>query len=92
LVAMHRVRVEIRGRVQGVGFRAFVVRRSRALGLTGWVRNREDGSVEVEAEGSRALLEKLVEDLRVGPVSARVESVNPSWSEGEARHRVFEGW
>ena len=53
LVAMHRVRVEVRGRVQGVGFRAYVVRRSRALSLTGWVRNREDGSVEVEAEGFR---------------------------------------
>ena len=87
---MHRVRVEVRGRVQGVGFRAYVVRRSRALGLTGWVRNREDGSVEVEAEGSRASLEQLVEDLRAGPSHARVEGIDPRWSEGEARHRLFE--
>jgi acylphosphatase len=87
---MHRVRVEVRGRVQGVGFRAYVVRRSRALGLTGWVRNREDGSVEVEAEGSRASLEQLVEDLRAGPSYARVERIDPRWSEGEARHRLFE--
>jgi acylphosphatase len=87
---MHRVHVRIRGRVQGVGFRAFVWRRGRALGLTGWVRNREDGTVEVEAEGSRDSLERLVDDLRAGPAGARVQDLDPIWSAGAPRHRDFE--
>ena len=87
---MHRVRVDIRGNVQGVGFRMYVVRRARALGLTGWVRNREDGSVEVEAEGSRDSLERLVADLEVGPTGARVVQLDPRWSDGPARHAGFE--
>ena len=87
---MHRVRVTIRGRVQGVGFRWFVLRRGRALGLTGWVRNREDGSVEVEAEGAKDVLERLMADLRTGPAGARVQDLDPSWSAGQPRHRAFE--
>ena len=87
---MQRVRVEIRGDVQGVGFRMHVMRRARALGLNGWVRNREDGSVEVEAEGSRESLERLIEGLEVGPIGARVAGVEPRWSEGPARHQGFE--
>lgn len=61
------------GRVQGVGFRWFVVERAQALGLTGWVRNRADGAVEGEAQGAKTA--ELVEELRRGPRSARVERV-----------------
>ena len=60
------------------------------LGLTGWVRNREDGSVEVEADGSRDSLERLLEELRLGPTGARVEGLDPRWSEVATRHRGFE--
>ena len=68
------------GRVQAVGFRAFVVTRARALGLAGWVRNREDGrSVEVWAEGPRADLERLRDALARGPGAAHVERLECQW-------------
>jgi acylphosphatase len=87
---MHRVHVVIRGRVQGVGFRYFVLRRARALGLTGWVRNRADGGVELEAEGDRVALEQLLETLRQGPPAARVGAVEVDWSEGPRHREGFE--
>ncbi|MFN2565948.1 MAG: acylphosphatase [Gemmatimonadaceae bacterium] len=65
----------VRGRVQGVGFRWFVRERARELGVRGWVRNRGDGSVEVEAEGELATIERLRELLRKGPPGARVSVV-----------------
>jgi acylphosphatase len=87
---MHRLHAVVRGRVQGVGFRYFVARQARSLGLLGWVRNMADGAVEVEAEGPRALLDALLEELRHGPPGARVSGVHPTWSEGEATYRRFE--
>ena len=64
----------ISGRVQAVGFRAFVVARARSLGLTGWVRNRPDGrSVELWAEGTPEALAALRVAARRGPAGARVE-------------------
>jgi acylphosphatase len=87
---MHLVHVVIRGRVQGVGFRYFAAREARRFDVCGVVRNLVDGAVEVEAEGDRASLERLVEALRAGPRSARVASVDVRWSEGSAQHRGFE--
>jgi acylphosphatase len=87
---MHCLHLLIRGRVQGVGFRYFVLRRAQALGLAGWVRNRADGAVEVEAEGTRAALEALVGAVRHGPTGARVTAVDETWSEREAVHRGFQ--
>lgn len=63
------------GRVQGVGFRYFVVEQARALGLVGWTWNREDGSVEVHARGMAPDLDRLESALRAGPPHARVASV-----------------
>jgi acylphosphatase len=77
-----RLEVTIRGRVQGVGFRAWVVRQSRRLGLDGWVANRNDGGVEILAEGPRADLETLLEALREGPPSSWVERVEVRWMPG----------
>jgi len=71
---------EIFGDVQGVGFRFFAERQARRLGLDGWVRNRYDGAVEVQAEGSYAALEQFLNDLRRGPRAARVQDVKVSWS------------
>ncbi len=65
----------IQGRVQGVGFRWFVEREAATLGITGWVRNREDGRVEVMATGTREQLAALHGRLREGPRAARVEEV-----------------
>ena len=65
----------VSGRVQGVGFRWFVEREAATLGLTGWVRNREDGRVEVMATGSREQLAALHARMRQGPRAARVDEV-----------------
>ncbi len=72
---MPRVHIEVTGRVQGVGFRWFVRQRARALGLSGWVANRQDGSVEIVAEGSDESLRVLTNAVREGPEGARVTLV-----------------
>ena len=71
----------IKGDVQGVGFRFFLIRRAEALGLTGWVTNRDDGVVEFVAEGRRQDLEQLERAAREGPRMARVTAVEVNWSE-----------
>ena len=80
----------VRGRVQGVGFRYFVLQRARTAGLTGWVRNCADGSLELEAEGDRVVLEQFLETLGQGPPAAHVGVVGVNWSEGPPKHRGFE--
>ncbi|MGA7884670.1 MAG: acylphosphatase [Acidobacteriaceae bacterium] len=65
----------VRGRVQGVGFRWFVQREAAALELSGWVRNTEDGHVEVVAKGDPAVLHQLGQVLRRGPRGSRVDAV-----------------
>ena len=69
------VRFVVTGRVQGVGFRWFVVKQARALGVAGYVRNRDDGSVEVVAAGEAAAVEGLAAALGRGPSAARVAHV-----------------
>jgi acylphosphatase len=64
----------IRGRVQMVGFRAFTVEAASRLGVSGWVRNRCDGAVEVLAQGAPGPVEELLACLRRGPAAARVTS------------------
>ena len=86
---MHHLHAEVRGRVQGVGFRWYAVRRAGEHEVRGYVRNLADGSVEVVAEGERDALEAFVDDLRAGPRGARVEHVELNWSEGPGRHRGF---
>jgi acylphosphatase len=66
----------VRGRVQGVGFRWFVEREARALGVSGWVRNNADGAVEVLALGSGEQLSALKQKLQQGPRAARVDAVD----------------
>jgi len=65
----------VRGRVQGVGFRWFVEREAKMLGISGWVRNNSDGSVEVLATGTRDQLSALRARLQQGPRAARVDNV-----------------
>jgi DNA ligase D-like protein (predicted 3'-phosphoesterase) len=69
------VRATVRGDVQGVGYRDAVLRRAHRLGVMGWVRNAEDGSVLVHAEGPEAAVEELVAFLRKGPRGAQVAEV-----------------
>lgn len=66
----------VKGDVQGVGFRFFVQHKATALGLTGWAKNLENGTVEVYAVGSPTYLSDLAESLKEGPQQARVESVD----------------
>jgi acylphosphatase len=69
------IHLEIRGRVQGVGFRWYVMEIARELALSGWVRNRPDGIVELAAAGNTAALAKLEAAVAAGPGGARVEEV-----------------
>lgn len=76
-----RLEAQVTGRVQGVGFRAFVQRQAQQAGCTGFVRNSADGqTVEVTAEGSHAALEGLLAALRRGPRLARVAHVDVIWT------------
>ena len=70
-----RVRLRMRGRVQGVFFRAATRDVARELGLSGWVRNRDDGTVEAEAQGERRDVERLAAFLADGPEDAEVTGV-----------------
>lgn len=72
---MASVLVRVTGAVQGVGYRWFVRERADARGVTGWVRNRRDGSVEAELHGSDTRVDAVVRELREGPPHAVVESV-----------------
>jgi acylphosphatase len=84
------VHVVVEGYVQGVFFRAFVSRRAEELGLSGYVRNLHDReAVEVQVEGEREKLEKLISYLHVGPPSARVEMVDTNWSEYSGNYHGF---
>jgi acylphosphatase len=71
-----RLEATVRGRVQGVGFRYFVVRRATERGLTGWVANEADGSVRCVAEGAPDAIDALEDILRRGPMGAIVEGVS----------------
>jgi acylphosphatase len=86
---MHRLHLVFHGRVQGVGFRWFVMHEAAKFGLAGAVWNRRDGAVEVEAEGTRENLERLRAVIRRGPSGARVSAMDETWSEGPGRHGDF---
>ncbi|MFM8320576.1 MAG: acylphosphatase [Chloroflexota bacterium] len=84
-----RLHVIVEGRVQGVGYRAFVEQAADAFGLNGWVRNRWDGSVEVTAEGPRPVLERFLHSLGVGPRMANVTTLLPEWLEASGEFAGF---
>ena len=83
---MRTRQIRVSGRVQGVGYRYALRDEARRLGVKGWVRNRADGSVEVEAQGEAAALDDLLAFLHRGPLGAHVDSVTVDWlPPGEAR-------
>ncbi|MBI2841857.1 MAG: acylphosphatase [Armatimonadetes bacterium] len=84
-----RVRVMVRGRVQGVGYRHFAMKRAAGLGLTGCVRNLPNGDVEVVGEGDQEKLEKFVELLKQGPSGADVRDVVLVWLPATGEFREF---
>ena len=90
-----RLEAHVHGRVQGVGFRYFVLEEASRLRLRGWVANDPDGAVSVLAEGSRPALDQLLAALSEGPRAARVDRVDRTWSAatGEfGRFGVRSGW
>ena len=85
-----RLEAIVKGRVQGVGFRYHVLQRAREMGLTGYVRNLWDGSVEVVAEGDKTKLDQLLAYLQVGPRPAWVREVTTKWLPASRGFRSFE--
>ncbi len=84
-----RLDATVRGRVQGVGFRASTEAQARMLGLKGWVANRRDGSVAVVAEGAKPVLERFLRWLQSGPAMAHVDGVDVYWGEATGEFRGF---
>jgi acylphosphatase len=80
----------VMGRVQGVGFRWFVLDAARRLDVPGWVANEADGSVRCVAEGSRQALEALLRELATGPLNSHVERVVPRWGPPAGIGGLFE--
>lgn len=80
--------LRIAGRVQGVGFRLYMQREARARGITGWVRNRADGTVEAVVQGTPEAVEALIAWARHGPSSAVVSGVKVAEGSGEYRDFV----
>ena len=84
-----RAHILVRGRVQGVGFRAYVESEAQQLGISGWVRNVGSDIVEAFAEGRREIVEQFVEAVRQGPRMARVDESTVDW---EAATGEFTGF
>jgi acylphosphatase len=78
------VHLSIKGRVQGVGYRAFVELEAELRGLEGWVRNRRDGTVEAVVQGEADIVQSLIETCHEGPPASHVTAVNISDADPEA--------
>ena len=81
--------IQVHGRVQGVGYRYFALRQGELLGLKGYVRNCIDGSVELEVEGERAIIEQFIQLLKEGPRFSQVTKVDLKFREYEAKFSHF---
>ncbi|MDY6911227.1 MAG: acylphosphatase [Chloroflexota bacterium] len=90
MTAMSSISVKVRGHVQGVYFRAFVQKQAQSLGLTGYTRNLLDSNmVEVQAEGTKEKLNKLIQHLEVGPPGSRVDTMDIDWTEYKSEFDDF---
>jgi acylphosphatase len=87
-----RARLFVKGKVQGVGYRAFAARVASQRGLCGGVRNLDDGRVELEVEGPKDQILILIEHVKTGPPAARVAAVEVEWSPATGRFSDFRVW
>ncbi len=87
---MKKAIIVIQGRVQGVFFRQKAREKAKELGLLGWVRNEEDGSVKIMAEGEEEKIKEFIKWLKIGPRFARVESTKISWQKAQNEFSQFE--
>jgi acylphosphatase len=88
-MAVKRIHCHISGRVQGVFYRAHAKEWARQNNLTGWVRNKADGSVELMAEGEEKDLKALVEKLKQGPPSGKVDDCHVHWEPASGKFNAF---
>ncbi|HET7087688.1 MAG TPA: acylphosphatase [Anaerolineae bacterium] len=88
--ASESLHATVHGRVQGVNFRYYTQLKAQALNLTGWVRNRPDGTVEVVAEGARWALDQLLDFLYHGPSHAHVDRVDVEWLKATGQFTHFQ--
>lgn len=84
-----RAHVRVRGRVQGVGFRAHVEYHARQIGVTGWVRNVGRDAVESIVEGGREAVERFIETMKEGPRMSRVDETSVEWYEANGEFDNF---
>ena len=87
---MNSLHCVVTGQVQGVCFRSWVFDQAQSLGLTGWVRNLDDGKVEILAQGDEASAEEFKKRLRRGSQLSRVEDVKGTWIDYEKTYSGFE--
>ena len=87
---MKRIRIIVRGIVQGVFYRYSTQKKANEYDLAGWVRNMPDGKVEIVCEGTEANIKKLIEWCRKGPDGAHVEGIETRWEEYTGEFRAFE--
>jgi len=88
--SMIRAHVFIKGNVQGVFYRDWTAQKARALGLSGWVKNLEDGRVEAVFEGSREKVAEMVKNCQAGSVLAKVDHVDALWEEASGEFSSFD--
>jgi len=88
--ALSRVHIWVRGRVQGVGFRAFVQQSAIVMDLTGWVRNVGWDQVETIAEGEKSVLEQFIVAVRTGPRASQVEDARVEWEPASGEFESFQ--
>ncbi|MBI9048550.1 MAG: acylphosphatase [Anaerolineaceae bacterium] len=84
-----RLHLVVEGRVQGVGFRYYVLDKANSMGITGWVRNTSGRQVEVMAEGSRPQLEIFLQQIRNGPPMATVIHTKVDWLDAQEKYGRF---
>jgi len=84
------VNIKITGKVQGVGFRYFVLRQAQKLGINGWVSNKSNGDVEALAQGEKADLEQFIAKVKEGTTFSRVDNVNLEWMNKGEQYFGFE--
>ena len=84
------VNIKITGKVQGVGFRYFVLRQAQELGITGWVSNKSNGHVEAMAQGDKEDLDQFIAKVKQGPAFSRVDDLILNWEDGQENYTSFE--
>jgi acylphosphatase len=81
--------IRVRGVVHGVGYRYFCRQKAVPLGLVGWAKNNQDGSVSLHVEGERSAIESFLSELKIGPANASVTDLAVQWTSYSGEHDSF---